>query len=65
MLIPTFRFFVVPMAAAIVLLALAVTGQNASQAGVAVAVATPGNTLVHACNISANAPDRLCVIPAS
>lgn len=63
MLIPTYRFFVVPVAAAFVLLALAATRQGPSQAGQAVAVAKPAQQ-TQACHVSANGPNRVCAIPA-
>ena len=53
MLIPTYRFFVVPVAAAFVLLAVAATRQGPSQAG-----------QTQACHLSANGPNRVCAIPA-
>ncbi len=63
MLIPTYRFFVVPVAAACVLLALAATQKGPSQAGQAVAIAKPAQQ-TQACHVSANGPNKVCAIPA-
>lgn len=63
-LLPSPRFFVVPLAAACVLVALALTRHDPLPAGHAALAAAPAAPQMQACDLRANGPHRVCALPA-